>query len=86
MGEKLKNEPLVVRAAIVAVLTAILHLLAVLGVVPLPAEAEDAANGIIDAVAGAVLVWWVRRHVKPVRKGEVEPEAPAGEYEPEHAV
>jgi hypothetical protein len=60
------REPLVIRAAIVAALTALLHVLVVLGVTPIEPEAETAVAGFIDLLGTAVLVVWVRGKVTPV--------------------
>lgn len=67
-------EPLVLRTAIVAVLTSILHVAVVMGYVPVDVETEGALAGVIDAAGAAIAVWWARRAVSPV---------PA--YEPRHS-
>lgn len=72
--DKLKNEPLVVRAAVMAALGGILHALVLVGVVPLEPEAEQGLLSALDGALGFILVLWARQHVSPARK-----------YEPEHA-
>jgi hypothetical protein len=61
-----KREPLVIRGAIVAAATALLHLGVVLGLLPIDPEAEMAAVTTIDLVGTAVLVLWTRGKVTPV--------------------
>lgn len=60
------REPLAIRAAIVAALTALVHLGVVLGVLDLSAEAETAVGVAIDLAGTAVLVVWTRGAVTPV--------------------
>ncbi|MCZ9884631.1 hypothetical protein [Arthrobacter sp. B2a2-09] len=62
----LTREPLLVRGAIVAAVTALLHALVVLGVFPIAQEAETAIGGAVDLVGTAVLVVWSRGKVTPV--------------------
>ncbi|WNV90323.1 hypothetical protein [Umezawaea sp. Da 62-37] len=59
------REPLVIRAAIVASLTGLLHTLVVLGVLSIAPEAESAIAGAIDLLGTAVLVIWARGAVTP---------------------
>lgn len=62
----LTREPLAIRAAIVAALTAVLHVLVILGVFPIDAEAESAIGLAVDLIGTAVLVVWTRGKVTPV--------------------
>lgn len=62
----MKREPLVIRAAIVAALTALVHVGVVLGLLDLDAASESAIGGAIDLVGTAVLVVWSRGAVTPV--------------------
>lgn len=67
------REPLVIRGAIVAAVTALVHLLVVLGALQLAPEAETAVAGFVDLLGTAVLVVWTRGKVTPV----ADPKAPA---------
>lgn len=67
------REPLAIRAAIVAAVTAILHVLIVLGVLPIDATAEHAIAGAVDLVGTAVLVAWTRGKVTPVEAPVLTP-------------
>ena len=58
-----KREPLAIRAAVVAAVTAVLHLLVIAGVLPISAEVEGQAALVIDLAGTAVLVVWTRGHV-----------------------
>lgn len=58
-----KREPLTIRGAVVAAVTAVLHLLVISGVLPLTAEVEGQAALVIDLLGTAVLVAWTRGHV-----------------------
>ena len=58
-----KREPLAVRGAVVAAVTAVLHLLVISGVLPISAEVEGQAALVIDLLGTAVLVVWTRGHV-----------------------
>lgn len=78
----MKREPLVIRAAIVAAVTGLLHLGVVLGLLPIDAEAETAAALAVDLVGTAVLVVWTRGAVTPVEDPRGIPEAVV-EYVPE---
>lgn len=60
-----KREPLAIRGAVVAAVTAVLHLLVIAGVLPLSAEVEGQAALVIDLLGTAVLVAWTRGHVTP---------------------
>jgi uncharacterized protein (UPF0212 family) len=60
------REPLVIRGAIVAAVTALIHMLIVLGVLPIDESAEHAIAGAVDLVGTAVLVVWTRGKVTPV--------------------
>jgi hypothetical protein len=93
------REPVVIRTAVVGILTALLHALVVLGVVPIDADQEQAAAGIIDVVGMVVAALWSRAAVTPVAgldESEAwadaeagapveEPVEPAEGYVPEHA-
>ena len=60
------REPLLIRGAIVAAVTALLHVLIVLGALPITPDAEHAVAGAIDLLGTAVLVVWTRGKVTPV--------------------
>lgn len=60
------REPLLIRGAIVAAVTALLHVLIVLGALPIDVDAEHAVAGAIDLIGTAVLVVWTRGKVTPV--------------------
>lgn len=60
------REPLVIRGAIVAAVTAILHVLVILGVFPIAPEAESAIGLAVDLIGTAVLVVWTRGKVTPI--------------------
>jgi hypothetical protein len=60
------REPLLIRGAIVAAVTALLHVLIVLGVLPIDTTAEHAVAGAVDLIGTAVLVVWTRGKVTPV--------------------
>jgi len=62
----MKREPLAVRAAVVAAITAAIHALVVLGVLDLSPEAETAVGVAIDLAGTAALVVWTRGAVTPV--------------------
>ena len=61
-----KREPLAIRAAVVAAVTAVLHLLVIAGVLPISAEVEGQAALVIDLAGTAALVLWTRGKVTPV--------------------
>ena len=61
-----KREPLAIRGAVVAAVTAVLHLLVISGVLPLTAEVEGQAALVIDLAGTAALVLWTRGKVTPV--------------------
>lgn len=60
------REPLVIRAAIVAAVTGVIHALVVLGLLPIVSEQEAAIAGAIDLLGTVVLVIWTRGAVTPV--------------------
>lgn len=60
------REPLVIRGAITAAITAVIHVLVILGVFPIEPEAESAIGLAVDLVGTAVLVVWTRGKVTPV--------------------
>lgn len=60
------REPLVVRAAVVAAVTALLHLVTIAGWLPISPDVEGQAALVIDLVGTAVLVVWTRGAVTPV--------------------
>jgi hypothetical protein len=74
MKLKLAAEPLVVRAAIVAAITGIIHALVVLGVLPITPDQEDAIASAVDLAGAAIAVVWSRSAVSPART-----------YEPRHS-
>jgi hypothetical protein len=61
-----EREPLLIRGAIVAAATALLHVLIVLGILPIDATAEHAVAGAVDLIGTAVLVVWTRGKVTPI--------------------
>lgn len=62
----MNREPLVIRGAIVAALTALLHALIVVGALPVDSDAEHAIAGAVDLIGTAALVVWTRGKVTPV--------------------
>jgi hypothetical protein len=60
-----EREPLLIRGAIVAAVTAILHVLVILGALPIDADGEHAIALAIDLIGTAVLVVWTRGKVTP---------------------
>ena len=60
------REPLVIRGAITAAITAVIHALVILGVFPIAPEAESAIGLAVDLIGTAVLVVWTRGKVTPV--------------------
>lgn len=62
-----EREPLVVRAAVTAAVTAVVHVAVVLGL-PISNEAEVAIGGAVDAVGLVVLLFLVRPKVTPAAK------------------
>ena len=60
------REPLVIRAALVAAVTALLHVAVILGVLPIDPDAEGALALSLDLIGTAVLVVWTRGKVTPV--------------------
>jgi uncharacterized membrane protein len=69
MSDFSTREPLIIRGAVVAAVTAVVHLLVILGVLPIDAEAEQATALVVDLVGTAVLVVWTRGKVSPVDSG-----------------
>ena len=61
-----KREPLAVRAAVVAVVTAIVHLTVIAGWWQISADVEGQVALVIDLAGTAVLVVWTRGAVTPV--------------------
>lgn len=59
------REPLAVRAAVVAAVTALLHLVTIAGWLPISPDVEGQAALVIDLAGTAVLVVWTRGHVTP---------------------
>lgn len=72
------REPLIVRAALVAVVTAALHTAVVLGWLPIAPEGEASLAGFIDLAGTAVLVVWSRGAVTPTADPRVTPRAEPG--------
>jgi hypothetical protein len=66
-----KNEPLIIRGAVVAAVNALLGLLVSFGVL-LSTEQMQSINTFIDLASIAVLVIWSRGAVTPVTKGSSE--------------
>lgn len=64
---KISNEPLVLRTAIVAAVTAVIHALVVLGILHLTPEQEGAIGTAIDLAGAAVAVVWARAGVTPYK-------------------
>lgn len=60
------REPLVIRAAVVAAATGLLHAAVLLGFLPVTPDAEAAVAGVFDLIGTAVLVIWTRGKVTPV--------------------
>ncbi|WVX87875.1 membrane protein [Arthrobacter phage Berrie] len=67
------REPLVIRGAIVAAVTALLHVLIVVGALPITPDAEHAIAGAVDLLGTAVLVVWTRGKVTPVDAPNLPP-------------
>jgi hypothetical protein len=61
----MNREPIIIRGAIVAAVTALVHVLVVFGVLDIDPSAEAAIGGLIDLVGTAVLVIWSRGAVTP---------------------
>lgn len=68
------REPLVIRGAIVAAITAAIHVAVVLGILHIDADAETAIGTAIDLAGTAILVVWARQAVTPV----ADPVLPVG--------
>ncbi|MGR6922539.1 hypothetical protein ACU635_50510 [[Actinomadura] parvosata] len=63
----MSREPAVVKGAVVGLLAAIVHVLVVVFNVTLPGFLDEATlAGALDFVAGAIVVWLIRRSVTPV--------------------
>ena len=60
------REPLAVRAAVVAVITAIVHLTVIAGWWQISADVEGQVALVIDLAGTAALVLWTRGKVTPV--------------------
>lgn len=74
------REPLVIRGAIVAAITALIHLAVVVGWLPIDHDAETAVAGAVDLLGTAVLVVWSRGKVTPAApKVPAEPDEPIGD-------
>lgn len=74
------REPLAIRAAITAAATAVLHVLVVLGALPIDADAEAAIATAVDLVGFAVLVVWTRGKVTPTADPKLDVPAGTGEH------
>ena len=61
-----RREPLAVRAAVVAVVTAIVHLTVIAGWWQINADVEGQVALVIDLAGTAALVLWTRGKVTPV--------------------
>jgi hypothetical protein len=68
----LEREPLVIRGAVVAAITALIHVLTILGVFPITPEAEGAVALAVDLTGTAALVIWTRGKVTPVAVPNLE--------------
>lgn len=81
------REPLVIRGAIVAAVTALIHMLIVLGALPIDVEAEHAVAGAVDLLGTAVLVVWTRGKVTPVEAPKLPTDTvqTLAAYAPRHA-
>lgn len=66
------REPVLLRTAAVAVLTALLHMLVVRGWLPLEAESEAFVAGLVDLLGFAVAAFWSRQAVTPVKAPNTE--------------
>ena len=80
------REPLAVRAAVVAAVTALLHLVTIAGWLPISPDVEGQAALVLDLVGTAVLVVWTRGHVTPVddpRDADGRPLTPDTDSTPE---
>lgn len=69
----MNREPLAIRAAITAAVTALVHVAVVFGLLDLTVAQEALIGGAIDAVGLAVLTVWARGAVTPV----ADPRIPA---------
>ena len=81
-----KREPLAVRAAVVAVVTAIVHLTVIAGWWQISADVEGQVALVIDLAGTAVLVVWTRGHVTPAvdpRDDQGRPLVPAADTTPD---
>lgn len=74
----LEREPLVIRGAIVAAATALIHVLVILGVFPITPDAESAIALTVDLMGTAILVVWTRGKVTPVAAPNIEMAAGTG--------
>jgi hypothetical protein len=72
----MKREPLIIRAAIVAAVTALIHVAVVLGVLPIAPDQEVAVAGAVDLLGTAVLVIWTRGAVTPVEDPRLPEDSP----------
>lgn len=62
-----QREPAATKGAIVGLLAAIVHVLVVVFGLTLPGFLDPVTlAGVLDAVAGAVAVWLIRRSVTPI--------------------
>lgn len=73
----LNREPLIIRGAVVAAITALIHALIVCGVLVVAPEAESTIAGAVDLIGTAVLVLWTRGAVTPVAQAPAPVVAPA---------
>lgn len=80
-----RREPLVIRGAVVALATAVLHLLVIGGWAPISPDVEGQAALVIDLAGTAALVMWTRGKVTPVddpHTADGDPLVPAREVTP----
>jgi multisubunit Na+/H+ antiporter MnhC subunit len=75
----LEREPLVIRGAVVAAVTALIHVLVILGVFSVTPDAESAIALAVDLIGTATLVIWTRGKVTPVAAPQIETPPAAAE-------
>lgn len=76
------REPLIIRGAVTAAVTAVLHVFVVLGVLPIDESAETAIAAAVDLVGMAVVVVWSRGKVTPTADPDL---ASTERYKAKHA-
>jgi len=63
-------EPVLIRTAVVAAVTALVHACVLLGYLPFTPESEQAVANVIDLAGTAIAAIWARNAVVPVVKLE----------------